>query len=322
MFDFEGNEIIDSVFGYGGPAENCYDTVFTRVIYPRIIPLGAIIFRNGGIDIACSNELDARGDINLNGIANEIGDAVVFTNYFIAGLAAFTINEEGQIQATEVNGDGIVLSVADLVYLIRSIVGDVQPLPKVAPGVKADFYSDGSVVRVKTPVDIGAALFVFEGEVYPTLGTAASGMEVKFGHVNGTTRALVYSMERGRAITSGDVLTLTGQGTLVRVEAATYEGAVLETNRKFQIPTQFALNQNYPNPFNPTTTIELALPAASDWTLTIYNVSGQVVADYNGHNEAGIVTVNWDASNLASGLYFYKATAGSFSATKKMVLLK
>jgi len=82
------------------------------------------------------------------------------------------------------------------------------------------------------------------------------------------------------------------------------------------------LNQNYPNPFNPTTTIELALPAASDWTLTIYNVSGQVVADYNGHNEAGIVTVNWDASNLASGLYFYKATAGSFSATKKMVLLK
>jgi len=323
VFDFEGHEIIDTVpYGYNGPAASCYDTVSILSHLPRKSALGSIIFRNGGIDIECSDSIDARGDVNLNGIRNEIGDAVVFTNYFIAGLAAFTINEEGQIAATEVNGDGIVLSVADLVYLIRTIVGDVTALPKVAPGVKADFYSDGTTVRVKTPVDIGAALFVFEGEVYPTLGSAASGMEVKYGHVNGTTRALVYSMERGRAITNGEILTLTGQGNLVRVEAATYEGAILETNRKFQIPTQFALNQNYPNPFNPTTTIELALPMASDWTMSIYNVSGQVVADFAGHSEAGIVTVNWDASNLASGLYFYKASAGSFSATKKMVLLK
>jgi len=228
VFDFTGVEITDPVqYGYSGPAASCYDTVYTHDQLFKNAPLGSIIFRDGGIDIICSGDIDAGGDVNLNGIRNEIGDAVVFTNYFIAGLAAFTINEEGQIQATEVNGDGIVLSVADLVYLIRSIVGDVTPLPKVAPGVKADFYSDGSVVRVKTPVDIGAALFVFEGEVSPTLGSAASGMEVKFGYVNGTTRALVYSMERGRAITSGDVLTLTGQGTLVRVEAATYEGAIL-----------------------------------------------------------------------------------------------
>ena len=324
VFGFEGNEIIpDTVdFGYDGPAADCYDTVSILSHLPRKSALGSIIFRNGGIDIECADSIDARGDVNLNNIPNEIGDAVVFTNYFIAGLAAFTISEEGQIAATEVNGDGIVLSVADLVYLIRTIVGDATALPKVAPGVQADFYSDGTTVRVKTPVDIGAALFVFEGEVYPTLGSAASGMEVKYGHINGTTRALVYSMERGRAITSGEVLTLTGQGNLVRVEAATYEGAILATNRKYQIPTQFALNQNYPNPFNPTTTIELALPMASDWTISIFNVSGQTVADFTGHSEAGIVTVNWDASNLASGLYFYKAAAGSFSATKKMVLLK
>ncbi|MCX6829841.1 MAG: PKD domain-containing protein [candidate division Zixibacteria bacterium] len=97
---------------------------------------------------------------------------------------------------------------------------------------------------------------------------------------------------------------------------------MFKQEQKVVIPSDYSLSQNYPNPFNPVTTIELALPTASDWTIAIFNVSGQKVAEYSGHNEAGIVTVNWDASNLASGLYFYKANAGNFSATKKMVLLK
>ena len=97
---------------------------------------------------------------------------------------------------------------------------------------------------------------------------------------------------------------------------------MFKQEQKVVIPSDYSLSQNYPNPFNPVTTIELALPTASDWTIAIFNVSGQKVAEYSGHSEAGIVTVNWDASNLASGLYFYKANAGNFSATKKMVLLK
>ncbi|MEP0828435.1 MAG: T9SS type A sorting domain-containing protein, partial [bacterium] len=279
-----------------------------------------IIFRNGGIDIICSDSIDARGDINLNGIPNEIGDAVVFTNYFISGLAAFTINLEGQIAATEVNGDGIPLSVADLVYLIRVIVGDALPYAKVTPGTVAEFYSNGKDITVKTPVDIGGALFVFEGEVTPMLADDARDMELKYATVDGMTRVLVYSMERGR-LTSGSVLTLSSEATLISVEAATYYGSILETRKNF-VPTEFGLSQNYPNPFNPTTTIELALPVASDWSVSIYNVSGQRVAAFSGHSPAGVVTVNWDAANMASGLYFYKAEAGAFSATKKMVLLK
>jgi len=322
VFDFEGNEITDPVsYGYNGPADTCYDTVYTNLGEVKNAPLGAIIFRNGGIDIICADSIDARGDINLNGIPNEIGDAVVFTNYFISGLAAFTINVEGQIAATEVNGDGIPLSVADLVYLIRVIVGDAVPYAKVTPGTIAEFYSTGREVTVKTPIDIGAVLFVFDGEVTPSLANDARGMEIKYATVDGTTRVLVYSMGRDR-ITTGSVLNLTGEGTLVSIEAATYSGAVLETNKNFQLPTEYALSQNYPNPFNPVTTIELALPVASDWTVSVYNVSGQRVANFSGYSPAGIVTVNWDAANMASGLYFYKAQAGAFSATKKMVLLK
>jgi len=88
------------------------------------------------------------------------------------------------------------------------------------------------------------------------------------------------------------------------------------------LPTAYSLSQNYPNPFNPTTAIELALPKAGQYRLTIYNVIGQVVKVMEGYSEAGYVTLNWDASGQASGVYLYKVTAGDFSATRKMMLLK
>ncbi|MCK4573680.1 MAG: T9SS type A sorting domain-containing protein, partial [candidate division Zixibacteria bacterium] len=85
--------------------------------------------------------------------------------------------------------------------------------------------------------------------------------------------------------------------------------------------------QNYPNPFNPETSIELALPVASDYRLAIYNVNGHLVRAFDGFEEAGIVSVVWDGTNstgqqVASGVYLYRLEAGTFSATKKMVLLK
>jgi hypothetical protein len=88
------------------------------------------------------------------------------------------------------------------------------------------------------------------------------------------------------------------------------------------IPDAFALSQNYPNPFNPTTTVELSLPVASEYSLTIYNIAGQVVKEFSGYHEAGIFTVTWDASDVSSGIYLYKMEASDYSATKKMVLLK
>jgi parallel beta-helix repeat protein len=88
------------------------------------------------------------------------------------------------------------------------------------------------------------------------------------------------------------------------------------------VPTDFALSQNYPNPFNPMTSIELSLPMACDYRLDIFNVVGQKVKSFSGFSEAGIVTINWDASEYTSGVYFYRMNAGSFTTTKKMVLVK
>ncbi|UCE18230.1 MAG: right-handed parallel beta-helix repeat-containing protein [Gemmatimonadota bacterium] len=90
-----------------------------------------------------------------------------------------------------------------------------------------------------------------------------------------------------------------------------------------QLPTEYLLSQNYPNPFNPVTTIDYALPEAAQVKVTIYNIIGQVVEVLmNSHQAAGFHSVQWNASGLVSGVYFYRLEAGEFVTTKKMLLLK
>jgi hypothetical protein len=89
-----------------------------------------------------------------------------------------------------------------------------------------------------------------------------------------------------------------------------------------QIP-QFSLNQNYPNPFNPSTTIRYAIPKAGQVKLNVYSVTGKLVASLvDEYKTAGNYTVNFNAANLASGVYFYRLLSGSFVENKKMILLK
>ena len=88
-------------------------------------------------------------------------------------------------------------------------------------------------------------------------------------------------------------------------------------------PFNYSLEQNYPNPFNPSTTIEYSIPQSGLVTLKVFNVLGKEVATLvNGQNDAGNHKVEFDASALNSGVYFYKIESGSFAETKKMILLK
>ncbi len=94
-------------------------------------------------------------------------------------------------------------------------------------------------------------------------------------------------------------------------------------------PKEFVLNQNYPNPFNPTTTIKYSIPeiatlnATTVVSLKIYDILGQEVATLvNKNQKAGNYEVVFNASNLTSGTYFYRITAGDFSKTMKLILLK
>jgi hypothetical protein len=90
-----------------------------------------------------------------------------------------------------------------------------------------------------------------------------------------------------------------------------------------QLPGRYALDQNYPNPFNPSTVVSYQLPAASDVRLVVYDVIGREVAVLvNEQQSPGTYNVRFDASGLASGLYFYRLTAGNFVQARKMLLMK
>ncbi|NOY79216.1 MAG: T9SS type A sorting domain-containing protein [Calditrichaeota bacterium] len=103
--------------------------------------------------------------------------------------------------------------------------------------------------------------------------------------------------------------------------------AVRETKKNL-IPTKFALNQNYPNPFNPTTEISYELPKTTHVRLTVYNMLGQKVATLiDAKMPAGSYQATWNGKDefgrtVGSGLYIYQLEAGSFKATKKMLLMK
>jgi hypothetical protein len=90
-----------------------------------------------------------------------------------------------------------------------------------------------------------------------------------------------------------------------------------------KIPTAFALEQNYPNPFNPKTNITFALPKPENVRIVVYNALGQRVAILvNKKMQAGYYEVDFDATNLSSGIYMYKIVAGEYQDVKKMVLLR
>ncbi|MBK7630375.1 MAG: T9SS type A sorting domain-containing protein [Ignavibacteriales bacterium] len=100
-------------------------------------------------------------------------------------------------------------------------------------------------------------------------------------------------------------------------------GGTVDIDFENNTPTSYSLNQNYPNPFNPSTTISFNLPEQAKVKVTIYDALGnqlEVIAD--DFKSAGTHNVTWNASNYASGIYFYRLEAGNFVQARKMILMK
>ena len=106
-------------------------------------------------------------------------------------------------------------------------------------------------------------------------------------------------------------------------EAGGNDTIVVGVQEEGRVPEQFTLSQNYPNPFNPSTVIHYDTPVDGKVSLIVYNLLGQEVATLvNGEQKVGRYKVDFNASKLASGVYFYRLRAGTFYSVKKMLLLK
>ena len=89
------------------------------------------------------------------------------------------------------------------------------------------------------------------------------------------------------------------------------------------IPTVYGLDQNYPNPFNPSTTIKYQLPEKRLCIFKVYDILGNLVGTLiDQEMEAGYHSVDWNAGALASGVYLYRFSSGSYVSTKKLILMK
>ncbi|MFN3694904.1 MAG: T9SS type A sorting domain-containing protein [Ignavibacterium sp.] len=107
-------------------------------------------------------------------------------------------------------------------------------------------------------------------------------------------------------------------------EATVKYNTVLSIDRiDSEIPTEFILAQNYPNPFNPNTKIQFSVSKAQSVSLKVFDVLGNEIATLvNEELTPGVYQYNFDATNLSSGVYYYKLQSGNYSETKKMILMR
>ena len=204
-----------------------------------------------------------------------------------------------------------------------------------------------------------AALFVEGSLVDELTGLAREGFRIKVKNLS--TKAALntisqgdvaqggYNMtfvdtKAGNAARIGDVLEISADSPnpligvkpvrhIVTIDDVKNSRIQLEDLIAYEIPAETELLRNYPNPFNPETWIPYRLAEDTDVLLTIYNVNGEMVRDIDvGHQTAAVYesrakAIYWDGRNrfgeqVASGIYFYHLSAGDFSATRKMVILK
>ena len=303
------------------------------------ISQGEINYTNGAVSILSLGQVII-GDINLNGIAFDIGDAVYFTNYFISPYT-YPLNPL-QLANSDVNRDNIVASIADLVTLINTIASGANHAPKVIfrENLEAEIITaeskDGVSVSYNADFEVGAVLLTVENGTFDSddIVNRTDGMTMMTFDTGDETRILIYSMDGTRLpYGSDEILTFTHSSEIVisGVELASSEGEMAEivsVSKGTELPDNFELYQNYPNPFNPETTIGFALPQQSSVVLEVYNVLGEKVKVLIDETmAAGHHTAVWDGRNqsgseAASGIYLYRLKTDNFQTSKKMIFLK
>ena len=293
----------------------------------------------------------ASGDPNGDGVF-DIGDVISLVNA-ILGIETFGAN---QVTAADLNGDGVA-DIGDVISMIISLLGGSAAAPGtgtpageylIALGIP-EFDGPGVAIPVWTRFRRPLAGLQFTVEVSGDAEVVAADLPAGFTlatHREGDRlRVLIYSADGVllpaeetrllKIVRPGATRATAGKGIRFGgARGATASGQAFGL-RSFGIGegpiglgTQFSLEDNWPNPFNPTTTIAFTLPRPTRVRMHVYNIRGQLVKTLiDREMGGGRHTVQWDGTDgsgrkVATGIYLYTLEAGSFHASKKMLLVK
>ncbi len=274
-----------------------------------------------------------RGDANLDSTVNVL-DVTSDVNYILG-----TPPVPFSVLAADVNTD-LLINVLDVVGTVNIIL---HPTFRAFANNEqndnsgsASLYIQNNNLKLQNTTSVSGIQFKLSGagaqNVVFTPSSELTNYQVASGSKSDTAKTFVIFTMSDSSIKSGihTLGTFTGLNSGIvmnQVYIADENGNGIitsnEGNENTEIPKEYSLNQNYPNPFNPVTIIGFQLPKAGFTNLKVYDVSGRLVKTLvNEHKQTGNYKVEFDASTMASGVYFYKLTSGSFTATKKMIVLK
>ena len=250
------------------------------------------------------------GDVNYDGIIN-ILDIVMMVNFIVATDTP----TDDEFCAADINEDEII-NVLDIVQVINIIMGDALSKSDEVGSVEILIHENR--ISISTDTQIAGLQFQITGAEVENI--AHAGFE--FAENDGTV--LMYSLEGETLSGDFDLFAFDGKIQIDETVVANQFGEAMDVTI-IELPSEFALSQNYPNPFNPTTVISYQLPVDTHGrvSLQIYNLRGQLVETLvNEPQDAGFYSMEWNGSNVSSGIYFYRLVADGFVSSHKMVLMK
>ncbi len=231
-----------------------------------------------------------------------------------------TENSPISVSIGDLNGDGLPdLAVANFISnSVSVLLNSFTPLPVELTSFSAVVVGSNVKLIWNTATEVNNYGFEIEREVGNRQSAVSKWEMIGFveGHGNSNSPK-EYSFIDDKVV-SGKYS--------YRLKQIDNDGA-FEYSKIIEIdvdaPSKFELSQNYPNPFNPSTTIKFSLPVTSNVKLSVFNILGEEVKILvNEAIEAGVHIINFNASQLSSGMYIYRIQAGNFVEIKKMVFLK
>ena len=265
---------------------------------------------------------DSTNDV-CNSVSIQLDGKIVLAGY--SGRASLTLINDIAFAVARFDSNGTKDSTFGTNGTVRAYIIGSDSISDRA--YSAAIQSDGKIVVGGGSGFLGQSSFAIarfdsNGTKDSTFGTNGTVTTTFGSDINVSDAAMSIALQTDGKILAGGYSQIEAGGT-VFVLARYLVSNMTGINEAKSLPKSFALEQNYPNPFNPSTTIKYSIPKFGLVTIKIYDILGREVKTLvNEEKNAGNYNVEFNAGRLASGIYLYRMSAGSFEETKKLILIK